>query len=99
MWLAHPSPPLPPSRRAAAMTPGALIHVVDDDASLRESLLDLLQAAGFEGDLLAGAPVVVLVDRGSASGAEIVYFSDLNGPLLQQSQLEKVGGEAPHFCR
>lgn len=30
------------------MTPAALIHVVDDDESLREALLDLLQAAGFE---------------------------------------------------
>jgi FixJ family two-component response regulator len=30
------------------MKPGTLIHVVDDDESLRESLLDLLRAAGFE---------------------------------------------------
>jgi FixJ family two-component response regulator len=30
------------------MTARALIHIVDDDASLRESLVDLLRAAGFD---------------------------------------------------
>ena len=30
------------------MSSKALIHVVDDDESLREALLDLLDAAGYE---------------------------------------------------
>ena len=45
------------------MTANAMIHVVDDDASLREALLDLLDAAGFEargyastGDFLLDPP-------------------------------------------
>ena len=31
------------------------------------------------------------------AGPEIVDFWGLNGPLLPQNPLEKVGGEAPHF--
>ncbi len=34
--------------------------------------------------------------RGLA-GPEIVDFGVLNGPLLPQSRLERVGGEAPHL--
>ncbi len=30
------------------MSARALIHIVDDDASLRESLVDLLRAGGFD---------------------------------------------------
>ena len=41
------------------MTASALIHVVDDDESLRAALLDLLDAAGFEA-------------RGYASGLKMV---------------------------
>ncbi len=33
--------------------------------------------------------------RNSASGPEIVDFGDLNGPLLPQNLLEKVGGLRP----
>ena len=32
-----------------------------------------------------------------ASGLEIVDFCDLNGPVLPQNPLEKVGGFAPHL--
>ena len=35
--------------------------------------------------------------RNRASGLEIVHFCCLNGPLLPQNPLEKVGGFAPTF--
>ena len=40
-------------------------------------------------------PYVRLCNR--AAGPEIVDFCGLNGPLLPQNQLEKVGGFAPHL--
>ncbi len=53
-------------------------------------------AGGRERKLYAEVLRVFLFDPGRA-GLEIVDFAGLNGPLLQQNPLEKVGGQAPHL--
>ena len=57
------------------MNPDALIHVVDDDESLRESLLDLLHAAVSE----SGAAVYHLGVVNKPSGAHVRSFIDREG--------------------
>ena len=75
------------------MTPPALIHVVDDDASFRDSLLDLLQAVGFEvrgyastGDFLLDGtpdrPGCVLLDMRLPGPSGL----DLQAALLRQER-------------
>ncbi len=40
-----------------------------------------------------------VVFPGELAGPEIVYFGGLNGHLLPQNPLEKVGGEAPQLLK
>jgi len=75
------------------MTPAALIHVIDDDASFRESLCDLLKAAGFDvrsyastGEFLLDAtpdrPGCVLLDMRLPGPSGL----DLQAALLRQER-------------
>lgn len=78
------------------MTTSAMIHIVDDDASFRSAVGDLLSASGYRVSLYASAqeflkspttdePVCVLLD---------VQMAGLSGPQLQD-HLASVGQKLP----
>ena len=72
-----PRPPVPPAR--------ALVSVVDDDESVRESLPDLLRQFGFAAQAFASADEFLKSDRVSATRCLIldIAMPGMSGPELQ----------------
>jgi FixJ family two-component response regulator len=64
----------------------ALISVVDDDESVRESLPELLRSAGFEALPFSSAEEFLVSDSLARTGCLIldIAMPDMTGPELQQ---------------
>ena len=63
----------------------AVVHVVDDDASMRNSLARLLHAAGFETRTYPSAAEFLAADRGDAPGCMVL---DLGLPGMSGVELQ-----------
>jgi FixJ family two-component response regulator len=74
----------------------ALIHIVDDDASFRKSLAQLLQACGYEVALYDSAEQVLQLPPDARPGCILldVRMPGLSGPELQD-RLAQVGSPLP----
>jgi two-component system response regulator FixJ len=68
------------------MAEAPLVHVVDDDASVRESLAMLLESAGFEVRTYDSAPAFLATASDRAAGCVLtdVQMPELNGLELQR---------------
>jgi FixJ family two-component response regulator len=73
------------SSRARAPRAQALVSVVDDDESVRESLPDLLREFGFAAQAFASADEFLMSDCVSATGCLIldIAMPGMSGPELQ----------------
>ena len=74
----------------------ALVSVVDDNESVRESLPDLLQHSGFHVEAFASAEAFLLSQAVGASSCLIldVGLPGMSGPDLQQ-ELKRLGRDIP----
>ncbi len=72
------------------MAEAALVHVVDDDASVRESLALLLESAGFSVRTYDSAPAFLRAVSDRAAGCVLtdVQMPELNGLELQRRMSE-----------
>lgn len=72
------------------MAEAPLVHVVDDDASVRESLAMLLEAAGFSVRTYDSAPAFLRAASDQAAGCVLtdVQMPELNGLELQRRMSE-----------
>jgi FixJ family two-component response regulator len=84
------------SSRARATPPRALVSVVDDDESVRESLPDLLKELGFAAQAFAQAEEFLKSGAISATQCLIldIAMPGMSGPELQQ-QLTALGYNIP----
>lgn len=82
---------------AIAKTDGPLIHVVDDDESLRNALLRLLSASGFNVRGYASAGDFLLQPQDDRPGCIVLDLSMPGGPsgLELQEALQRLGIELP----
>ena len=78
------------------MIPRALISVVDDDESVRESLPDLLREFGFEVEAFAAGEDFLASDKIGRTRCLIldVAMPGMNGPAVQ-TELQRRGHKIP----
>lgn len=87
------SQPVEPQREPQ---PPAMVYVVEDDPSVRQSLGNLLRAAGFQATLFASAEEFLAVSLADAPGCLVldVRLPGLNG-LDLQARMNAAGSDLP----
>ncbi len=94
--ISHRSIHQPPGREVPAADSGPIVVVVDDDASVREALTDLVQSAGYAAMAFASTPELLQSDVLDAPGCLIldVRMPGASGLELQR-QLTRSGNAKP----